>query len=102
MFVKLSCHITLTSPTIIIHTHINNTNCPKSHPTSKPNHNSLVNNKNLSPKQEMNYTQKYVGQWNLHKNIKNLQHQTCVLEFQITKSDLKTYNLGFYPKHEII
>ncbi len=72
MLVKLSCHITLMSPTIIIHTYINNTNHLKWHPTSKPNHNSLVNNKNLSPRQEMNYTQKHVGQWNLHKNILKL------------------------------
>jgi hypothetical protein len=23
----------------------------------------------------------------------------CVLEFQITKNDLKNHNLGLYPKH---
>jgi hypothetical protein len=86
MFIKSSCHITLTPPTIIIHTHINNTNPPKWHPTSRPNYNSLVNNKNLSPKQEMNYTQKkHVGQWNLHKNIKNYNIKHVFWNFKSPK-----------------
>jgi hypothetical protein len=43
-----------------------------------------------------------VHKQNLHKNIANLQqHTLCVMEFLITKSDLKKYNLRLYPKHKI-
>ncbi len=31
---------------------------------------SPTNSRNLSPKHEMKYTNKYVSQWTLHKNIK--------------------------------
>jgi hypothetical protein len=44
-----------------------------------------------------------VHKQNLHTNTKTLQQQSlCVLEFQITKSDFKTHNLGLCPKHKIV
>jgi hypothetical protein len=32
-----------------------------------------------------------------HKNYK--PKKLCVLEFEITKNDLRIHNLGLYPKH---
>jgi hypothetical protein len=40
---------------------------------------------------------------NLHITQKKLTKQKihCVLKFQTIKSDLRTHNLGLYPKHQI-
>jgi hypothetical protein len=58
---------------------------------------------NPSPKHKMETkTQKPCVNENtlMHKHCK-INKTPCVLEFQITKSDLKSQILGLYPKHEI-
>jgi hypothetical protein len=61
----------------------------------------LQQHRNASPKHKMKRQKHHMLKENWH-NTKKLQcKKKCVLEFQITKNDLRPHNLRLYPINKI-